>query len=317
MTLRRYLFVWGALLLIAVASVTLAATCQTVPPAVYPGEISDRSGAFNLYGDSRRKLALEVWRDSADRERRMVIDRLAAEKPDFVVHTGDLVANGSSRSDWILFDEEHAPIRESGIPFFPGRGNHEYSGEVDVGLDLYFSRFPFLLGRKWYDVRYRGVLLLLLDTNVKHLKKYEREAQIRWLESQLDQAEQDPQVRCVFLVFHHPPYTNATSHSGSEWVEEKIVGPARKRSKVKAVFAGHVHSYERFFKHSIHFVVSGGGGAPLVSVGGKDGVHADLYDGPRRFHYCRITVGITIRVDVLMMDEEGNWSRVDGFEIAP
>lgn len=72
-----------------------------------------------------------------------------------------------------------------------------------------------------------------------------------------------------------------------------------------------MHSYERFEKKGIQFLVSGGGGGPRRDVGA--GRHRDLYEGPRDAHYLRFSLDDGLRCDVMMLGADGRGSKVDGF----
>lgn len=292
--------------------------CVPLPaPAVYPGVPADRTGFFVVYGDTRRfrfgEDLVESARQRQDAERREVARRIAADGPDFILHSGDLVKNGGDREEWAVFDQDTAEARAKGIAFFPALGNHDYEGE---GVANYFRRFPHLRGRKWYDLDYRGVLILVLDSNRSYLSRDEIEAQGAWYRERLARAQADANVRCAIVVCHHAPYTNAAAFNDSEFVQREFVAPARSAPKVRAFFTGHIHSYERFEIDGIHHVVSGGGGAPVNGV--RPGLrHRDRYTGPRRFHYCRVRVGETVDVEVEMLAEDRTWFRAETFRIHP
>jgi hypothetical protein len=42
--------------------------------------------------------------------------------------------------------------------------------------------------------------------------------------------------------------------------------PLCEKYKVTAVFAGHDHNYQHHLKNGVHYIVTGGGGAPLAPV---------------------------------------------------
>lgn len=298
----------------------LLAGCSSSPPRfeTYSGTMKDQKGFFIIYGDTRDHDPREVWREHATAQRLEVSKRLVAEAPDFIVSTGDLVRCGALVSEWERFDQENAGLREKGIAYFPALGNHDYLGDPKQALSNFFGHFPALSGRKWYDLRYRGLLLLVLDSNVDQLAPYERELEAKWLDEQLDRAEKDDAVKWIVLSSHHTPYTNAVLFSDSRWVQVTFLNRARRAKKFRAYIAGHVHSYERFRLDGIDFVVSGGGGAPLNDVAGKNGPHPDLYDGPRLFHYIKVTVANDVKLETVMLDDTDEpfalrWKVVDSF----
>jgi hypothetical protein len=276
---------------------------------------ADAPRKFILFGDSRKTLTAEFWRKSYEVERARVIEALAAEDPAFIVNTGDLVRYGSDAREWRVFFDENQPIFAKKIPYYPGLGNHEYTPDKESGLAHYFGMFPQLQGRKWYEIRFAPVLILVLDSNFRELLEWELESQERWLSETLEAAEKDPALRHVILCFHHAPYTNSATHTDSKAVQERFL--PRLTPKVKAVVAGHVHAYERFQIKGVWYVVSGGGGAPMTPVL-RSQRHPDFYKGSeyRRFHYCRFSLeGERLACDVIMLqDDNTTWKRVDGFE---
>ncbi len=296
------------------AGLSCCGTAGPVPP-YSAGIRPDAPDAFVLFGDTRRRLTLEVFRARADDERRLVIQALAAEAPAFVVNTGGLVGRGSKAGEWRAFHEENQPIFSKGIPYFPCLGNHEFYGDDARALRNYFAAFPGLRGRRWYEIRFRSALVAVLDSNFDELEDEEIDAQDRWLSDLLAAAEKDPSVRHGIVVCHHPPYTNSRVHGDSKPAQEHFV--KRITPKVKVFVSGHVHSYERFEKDGRQFLVTGGGGAPLTSVDVEKPDHADAFKGPgtRPFHYCRFTLqGPKLVCDVLMLQEDRTWKRADGFE---
>jgi 3',5'-cyclic AMP phosphodiesterase CpdA len=53
-----------------------------------------------------------------------VVDPIVALDPDFVLHTGDLVAHGHSADEWETFFEIERELMAH-VPLFPTLGNHE------------------------------------------------------------------------------------------------------------------------------------------------------------------------------------------------
>ena len=295
-----------------------AATDETPRPFTAPLPVLRTPARVVIYGDSRPKIALEVWREDATEPRRAVIAKIAAEHPDLVVHSGDLVRTGSSAPEWAFFDREMAPLRDARIPFYPALGNHEYVGERGAATANFTARFPRLAGRRWYDLLVGPLAIVVVDTNLDDLPSAAVEEECAWYLARLAAFDADPAVRGVFVVGHHPPQTNATVHGPSAAVRARFLEPLKRSAKGKAIFSGHVHAYERFLEDGVHLVVSGGGGAPRMQV--REGLRApDLFQGPpvRPFHVCLVTVEEhRAVVDVLMLDDvTGAWSKGDGFVV--
>jgi 3',5'-cyclic AMP phosphodiesterase CpdA len=294
----------------------LLAACATAPPAAYSGEFTNARGEFVVCGDTRGWITGEYWRAPSGFERRAVFDRLAEERPDFVLNTGDLVSAGSSGSQWEVFDVETSALRANGIAYLPALGNHDLWPSKDGGLAKWFARFPFLHGRRWYDVRYGYVELIVVDSNESALSADETAEQAAWFRGRIAAADADATVRCVMVAMHHAPITNSVFHGSSAWARAQFVEPALASGKTKAFLTGHVHSYEHFVENGVHFLVSGGGGAPLMDVDGPTGANRDLYDGPRGHHFVRV-IPRDDRIDfeIEMLDDERRWFRADAWSI--
>lgn len=300
--------------LLGTIAVTLAG-CQSSRPAEFPGprvEVipplrgasSPESFTFIVYGDSRPPLSVEALWESNHAIRRAIVQKIAEEIPALVVHTGDLVSRGASRQAWVTFDKEIAPLREAKIPFWPSLGNHDYMGSNDEALENYFNRFSFLFGERWYSFRHKAVLFVALDSNFSQTALWERKAQKRWLRKTLDEAGADDSIRWVIPYFHHPPFTNSLFYKGDRAVRSDFLPLFQSCPKVRSVFTGHVHSYQRFARDGIAHVVTGGGGAPRVPVQADAAKqrYRDEYPGGaiRDFHYCKVTVHPD-RLDVEMI----------------
>jgi hypothetical protein len=304
-----------ALVLLGSLAAASCVTPDTGPIPSYQATLApDAPRTFILFGDSRRTMGSEYWRGSYDRERLAVIEALAQEKPAFIVNTGDLVRAGSDRAEWRTFHAENEPIFSRHIPYYPGVGNHEYLWNPAEGLENLFTSFPGLERRTWYLIRFPPAAVLVLNSNLEDLGPDQTQAQDRWLSDTLAELEKDGAIRHAILAFHHAPFTNCVVHGDSRSAQEHFL--TRLTPKVCAVVTGHVHSYERFLVGGVQYLVSGGGGAPLMPIRLERARHADLYRGRsyRPAHYCRFTLdGGRLVCDVIMLQDR-KWSRVDGFE---
>ncbi|HKC25512.1 MAG TPA: metallophosphoesterase [Thermoanaerobaculia bacterium] len=259
------------------------------------GEVVRRSGTFAVVSDMQRTSGVEIWRESNAGERKLIVARIAEERPDFVAILGDLVFHGSSPVDWAEFDELTEPLRAAGLPVLPVLGNHDYWLVRRGALDNFFSRFPHLDRRHFYEVRYGPLTLLFLDSNERFLDPAIWREQRAWYEAALGRLDGDPGVAGVLVLLHHPPYTNSTITRDELHVQRDFVPPFAAATKTLAMIAGHVHSYERFVRGGKTYLVTGGGGgprAPLHSEHRRRHID-DLFLGPlvRSFHFLLVTPG--------------------------
>jgi hypothetical protein len=290
-------------------------------PPTYVSRIPDLSPPFSfvLYGDTRE--GQEPWREYDGDNRRRVIDRILELEPAYIVNSGDLVGSGGERVSWARFDATYAAVREKGVPYFPALGNHEYHDFGTRALDYYFTRFPDLKGRKWYAFRAGYVQQIILDSNYRHLTDGEKAEQSAFLTKTLEAAEADASVKVVILLYHAPAYTNSLVHGPSYWSQQNFVDPAASSKKPQMHVVGHVHSYERFtIGGGRHYIVSGGGGAPLMDVETDPKLVRvkPAFEGPKRrwhnfVHLEALPNVLRIKVHALV---DGVWQVVDQFEVA-
>ncbi len=198
---------------------------------------------FVAYGDTRTQPRVHA----------AVIERIRKFGPDFVIQTGDLVANGSKQELW---DNEFWPVVEplvESTPYYPCLGNHEGHGAP------YFRYFP---GCDQYSFDYGNIHFAAIDSDCP---PSEYPAQQGWLRKDLA-AHQRATWRVVFM--HHTPYTCCTI-AGRREAAERLrtrLDPILRAEHVQLVISGHDHTYQRHENAGITYVVSGGGGAPLYPV---------------------------------------------------
>jgi len=259
----------------------------TAPPAGKDAPLS-----FAVIGDTRYGAEAH----------RKVIERIAAEAPDFVLGTGDVVDDGSRQDQWQqLFDVQGALMRDR--VYYPAVGNHDRQGRGRT-IDAYRSYFsvPQAGGdaERYYAFGYATSRVLVLDSNIYSFALTDQTA---WLERELIAARQDPGIRHIFIVMHHPPFS-ISLHGGATDLRERWA-PLFERYGVSAVFSGHDHVYERAEHNGVRYFVSGGGGAPLYPKRPRshpvDIEAVRLFE--RAFHYLRVQVtGRRVEVTAIRVD---------------
>jgi 3',5'-cyclic AMP phosphodiesterase CpdA len=266
-----------------VLCVALIACFTAFPAQSFPGgkgleELQKINGKFTfaVIGDTR--LGEGIYEK--------LLTMVMGYKPAFVINLGDVIRRPGSNPDWKRFKELSSPIT---VPYFLAVGNHDV---VDEESERIFREQVSLPGNGlYYSFSAGNSLIVVLDSNLTGHPREISDAQLDWLSDVLKVS--DKQHKFVFL--HHPIY--------SESLYRTLAGPrkARKRlldllksNQVDAVFAGHLHLYQRKVYDGLTQITSGGGGAPLIAEDEKGGF----------FHFILVTVeGDSASCEVI--DQEG------------
>lgn len=253
---------------------------------------------FVVYGDSRSNPDVH----------RALIDRIAADPPDLVLNTGDIVVDGT-RSLYLseFFPAAAELVRR--VPYQAVAGNHDFQTSFAAGFGSVFPlpRHDDGQRRAWYEVRCGNTVFVVLDGN--HPSDAEQSA---FLDRVLQAARDDATVQHVFALVHQPPYSSGSSHGDSmsnrEAFSARFADPA---NKVSAVFTGHDHHYERISAGGIVYLVTGGGGAGLRGAGSTtEGGDSIMFESVH--HYVVVEVEGAL-ADVRVIDDTG--AGVDTFQV--
>jgi len=236
------------------------------PSEIQPIELHSRAQTpfrFIVYGDTRFTDPADI-RASSAAIRRVLVQAIAEASPAFIFIGGDISYNGDDTSDWKVWDTETEVWRQRQITVYPALGNHDLHGSQTVALSNYFQRFPIVENNRYYSVRAANTLMLVLDSSLDETSGPQGD----WLAKKL--ANVPPDVDFVFLILHHPPYTNSSDkalgagHSARhpEQLLAQMLEQCQARSHARfVVFSGHVHNYEHQEHGGVIYFVTGGGGA--------------------------------------------------------
>jgi len=250
-------------------TVTSGATTSPISTFGTTPDVS-RSFRFVAYGDTRSQPA----------EHASVIAAIIDSAPEIVIHTGDLVTDGTNYSLWEA--EFFSPAYDLMIntPLLAVLGNHENNAS------WFYDLFSLPNNEQWFAFTYGNVRFIGLNTCTDYTTG---SSQYSWLAAELQSAEYTSATWHV-VYFHHPPYTATSSHGDDANVKQYLV-PLFEQNGVDVVFNGHSHAYERYFNNGIYYIVTGGGGAPLA------GLVADTQPPIRQwgesvYHHCTIDVDV-------------------------
>ncbi|RPA69463.1 metallophosphoesterase family protein [Cyclobacteriaceae bacterium YHN15] len=196
-------------------------------------------------------------------------DLLWDERPDFLIHLGDLTDGGQKlrKFEWNMeFFQGVGPLL-SRIPIAPVPGN----GDAD--LFWYKKYFPNTGPEAYNRFDYGNASFWMLNSNLKN-ELQKGGSQYEWLSSELKKSN----GKWKFVVLHHAPYSADEDDYGNTWVEKGNMGDAKlsdladllETEGVDMVFYGHLHTYMRthpIFNKSI----GENGGTVYIQAGGTGG----------------------------------------------
>ena len=204
-----------------------------------------REFVFVGYGDGRSNLKTHA----------KICRAIGEENPLFVLHSGDLVENGTRIKQWNGFFLSAAPyLRKCAL--FPSLGNHERDAKE------YFDLFHLPGNERWYSFDVGPLHIIILDSNSRWRGKQE---QLDWLRKDLASSRAPFKI----AVFHHPLFSASLRKSRVRKTAKmyKLWGPIFEEGGLAMAIQGHNHNYQRAEKNGITYVTSGGGGAPLYPLG--------------------------------------------------
>jgi phosphodiesterase/alkaline phosphatase D-like protein len=255
---------------------------STFMTAVEPGD----AFSFTVIGDTQRNPAI------TGKLARFMWDR----RPNFVIHCGDVVDDGASKTQWIGDLLGSCKDLFSRVPVYPCIGNHEKNHP------FYYKYFSLPAPEYYYSYRYGDAEFFVLDTNMNRtLSLAPGGEQYKWLEKGLAASD----ARWKFCYHHHPAYSSDADDYGNTAKGGTTAGdprvrlllPLYEKYKVDIVFNGHIHLYERTWpikagkvnqKEGVTHITSGGGGGRLEDIGPTPTFFKQ--EGRVDYHYCYVAI---------------------------
>jgi hypothetical protein len=183
---------------------------------------------------------------------------------------GDIMLRSGNEAEWLSFTHCTDPIRVK-MPLNIVRGNHEGNDSASENL---FRQYGHITSNHFYkSFTENNTFFVLLDTFEKGFEGSINGDQLGWLKQQLDSASMEPSVNEIFLFMHQPLFPQG-KHMGEDLGNaDELHQLFLKHNKIRAVFSGHDHIFNRFVKDGLIYITTGGGGGELNSGYGGDYHH--------------------------------------------
>jgi 3',5'-cyclic AMP phosphodiesterase CpdA len=204
-----------------------------------------------------------------------------ASRPSFFYHLGDVVYYYGQAEEY--YPQFYEPYIHYPAPIFAIPGNHD--GDLPPqparggrSLDAFVRNFcadapgitpeakdiprdAMTQPNVYWTLEAPFITIVGLYTNVPEGGKLDDD-QKEWLSSELRDAPGD---KALIVAMHHPIYSADGHHSGSKNMEQVLDRAIEQTGRIpNAVFAGHVHNYQRFTRRrdgrEVPYIVAGAGG---------------------------------------------------------
>jgi len=239
-----------------------------------------------------------------------------------VLHSGDIVVSGSTINQYT--DEYFSPISQISpyVPFMVTAGNHEAENAFYYKYmkydDVSALTPPNANAEKIWWFSFGNTCIIALNTNIVATAGA---LQKSLLDVKLSQLESDPSIDFVFLMMHHPPYTELwgealTFDAGPKYVSNELFPIIKKYSKVQQLTYGHTHAFERGTIESnmangdFRIVCAGGGGGETDNWGEFQNIDYPFIDiALDHYHFQIVDIDMAAKSYTVSMYSLGNASK--------
>ncbi|MGE5519837.1 MAG: purple acid phosphatase family protein [Candidatus Dadabacteria bacterium] len=182
-----------------------------------------------------------------------IVRQLIRQPYNFVVHTGDIVENGSVIESWKRFFDVSQPLLANN-PFMSVTGNHDVvndttSADFQKPFPVFYQLFNLPKGQLNYSYDYGKIHFVAVNSGwAQGAEKVNKvlfepgSEDYRWLENDLAKARKNKNIQWVIFYCHYPIYSFGWSHIPT-WADH--IKPLLDKYQVDLCISGHRHVYER------------------------------------------------------------------------
>ncbi len=278
----------GAGILVALVTLSLPLLASPLPKSLVPlrtgAELTAPKDPGRFYfvvsGDNRAAGRSVPMPPVATR----IFKEISLIHPAFTLWTGDTIYGFTDTPGEATREYQHFLVaaRRAKTPIFNVPGNHEIYNRPALQ-----SVYKQQMGSLYGSFNYGNCHFIALDTEEIGADGGFSTTQLNWLRHDL---ATNSRATHIFVFMHHPLYPLVPEDALKNGVMRKALQELFSRYHVAYVFSGHEHLYFASVHNGVHYVVTGGAGAPMDTTPEHGGF----------LHYMLVTVdGAQVKTAVL------------------
>jgi len=212
-----------------------------------PETDSNTSFRVGIFGDTQNNTQNEEFQKT-----RYISGLIQNYSPNFTLHMGDIVENGSVTSNWKGFLSVTQELNAT-APLMPVLGNHDVENKSGEQFQSPFPDFYSLFNLPGdevnYSFTYKNVRFIGLFSGCAEAAARTDQVKYRtgspeyvWLDEELSRAENDKNILWIVVYMHYPVFSFGWSNI-TKWKEALL--PLLEKHRIDLCLSGHRHVYER------------------------------------------------------------------------
>ncbi|MBC8488639.1 MAG: metallophosphoesterase [Bacteroidetes bacterium] len=223
---------------------------------------SDEDWSFVVFGDTQQGYGVYS---------KLVTHMISFEPcPQLAVCCGDIMLRAGNEVEWLNFWRYSKPLTDK-MPVFLVRGNHE--GNDPASEEVLREQMNIAGNNFYYSYSVNDCYFIFLDSEIKGEEGSIVNDQLRWLNNQLDSVSLETIVNHIFIFLHRPIFPQGFHQNSHPNNNDELHEIFLEHPKIKIVFAGHEHMFNRLAKDGLTYIISGGAGGILNRGYGGDYHH--------------------------------------------
>lgn len=190
--------------------------------------------------------------------------------PQLAVCCGDIMLRSGNEVEWLNFWRYSKPLTDK-MPIFLVRGNHE--GNDPASEKVLHEQMNITGNNFYYSYSVNDSYFIFLDSEIKGEEGSIVNDQLRWLNNKLNSVSLETIVNHIFIFLHRPLFPQGFHQNSHQDNNDELHELFLEHIKIRIVFAGHEHMFNRLERDGLTYIISGGAGGKLNRGYGGDYHH--------------------------------------------